>query len=204
MGGKGRNCLLQLTKTHFACKKYASSQFVVINTFLKMEIVMAIRYSSSFLSLFVLGMVFAFGTAGAKNEGKLPKAAVPLTAEETKALFSGKTIDWGLAQAYWFADGTSVGYYRKGEVESFADGTWTVTQNEMCYDNTWRSNDKANPVVKDNRCAKYYRVKKVIWTENTKDEDKWQGDVWVGITKKLKKGDLVSEKAKAVKLKLNN
>jgi Protein of unknown function (DUF995) len=174
---------------------------VCINNSLKQEDFMTIRYSGFFAFSLVLGGLLAFGTADAKNEGKLPKAAVPLTAEETKALFSGSTINWGDAQAYWAPDGTSIGYYHKGKVKSFAEGTWTVNGNEMCYDNGWRDADKTKPVFNDNRCAKYYKVKKVIWTENTKDEDKWMGDIWTGINKKLKKGDLVSAKATALKAK---
>jgi hypothetical protein len=163
---------------------------------------MAISHSGVFVSSLIFSALLALGAADAKNEGKLPKAAVPLTAEETKAIFSGSTINWGDAQAYWATDGTSIGYYHKGKVESFAEGTWTVIGNEMCYDNGWRDADKSKAVFKDNRCAKYYKVKKVIWIENTKDDDKWMGDIWTGINKKLKKGDLVSAKATALKAKL--
>jgi hypothetical protein len=146
-------------------------------------------------------MTFTAGVAFAKNKGKLPKGAVPLSAEEVKAIYVGKTIDWKPAKAYWSADGTTIGYYPVKGDEAFAEGTWSVNGNELCYENTWHGKDKTKP-FNEKRCSKYYKVKKVIWTENTKDDDKWQGDIWTGVEKKLKKGDSVSKKALELKAKL--
>ena len=162
---------------------------------------MSFQVLKIFIPTLLVGIFGVSGMTVAKNDGKLPKAAVALSEEETKTLFSGKTIDWSVAQAFWFADGTSIGYYRQGKVESFAEGVWTVNGNEMCYENNWHNIDKTKPDVKDKRCAKYYKVKKVIWTENTKDEDKYQGDIWPGVTKKLKNGDLVTKNVQTLKLK---
>lgn len=139
--------------------------------------------------------------AFAKNQGKLPKDSLPLSAEETKAIFAGKTIDWKPAKVYWSADGTLTGYYPTKGDEGFGEGKWFVNGNELCYDMTWHGKDKTKP-FNENRCAKYFKAKNVIWIENTKDVDKYQGDKWTGIEKKLKVGDTVSKSAQELKLKL--
>ena len=71
--------------------------------------------------------LLAAPAALAKNSGKLPKGAVPLTEAEVHSLYDGKSINWTVAYALWRADGTVSGYYPKKGDEGFADGTWTVT-----------------------------------------------------------------------------
>ncbi len=152
----------------------------------------------------VLVLIFSAGLASsaiAKNSGKLPKGAVPLSTEETKAIYSGKTINWKLAQTYWSPDGKAIGYYPVKGKEGFGEGTWTVTGDEMCYHLEWRGADKAAKPFINDVCAKYYKSGKQIWIENTKDVEKYQGDIWTGIEKKLTAGDKASAQANAYKTK---
>ena len=144
---------------------------------------------------------FTPSDAFANNEGKLPKDSLPLSAEETKAVFAGKTIDWKPAKAYWSADGTITGYYPVKGQEGFGEGKWSVNGNELCYDMAWHGKDKTKPFL-SNKCEKFFKARNVIWIENTKDEDKYQGDIWNGIEKKLTAGDAVSKSAKELKAKL--
>lgn len=137
----------------------------------------------------------------AKNSGKLPKGAVPLTEAQVHALYDGKSIDWKLAQAHWNADGTAIGYYGKKGDEGFAEGTWTVKGNEMCYDMQWRGKDKVKAPFKDNRCQTLYYSGKKLWVVNTKDEDKYSNDVWTGLEKKITSKDLVTKNYDAIKVK---
>jgi Protein of unknown function (DUF995) len=153
-----------------------------------------------FRYMLIFGVLLATDAALAKNDGKLPKGAVPLSAEETKALLAGNSINWGAAQIYWAPNGSLVGHYKKGKDESFAEGKWTVNGNEMCEDNIWHGKDKSKP-LQEGTCKKFYKLGKIIWTENTKDQEKYQGDFWDGIDKRIKKGDIASKKAQAVKLK---
>jgi Protein of unknown function (DUF995) len=139
--------------------------------------------------------------ADAKNQGKLPKGAVPLSESESKAVYAGKTIEWNPALAYWREDGTVIGYYPVKGKEAIGEGTWTVKGNELCYTITWRGADKAGKPFVEDACAKFYKAGKAIWTENSKEEDQYQGDIWKGIEKKLKSGDKVSAKFNALKAK---
>lgn len=144
-------------------------------------------------------IISAFAFANAANSGKLPKDAKPLTAEEAQGVFAGKTINWQPAKAYWRPDGSAIGYYPVKGDEGFAEGTWKVSGNQICIYLEWRGKDKAKAPYIEDTCAKYYTSKGKIWVENVKDDPKWQGDIWSGIEKKLKKGDSVSKKAAALK-----
>jgi hypothetical protein len=151
--------------------------------------------------LAVAAMLAVAGGVGAKNSGKLPKGAVPLSAEEVHALYDGKSINWKPTVALWKADGSVMGYYPvKGE-ESFADGTWTVKDNEWCYHMEWRGKDKTKAPYVEDACQTLFRAGKKLWVVNTKDQDKYQGDVWTGLEKKLTSKDLVTAKYTALKAK---
>lgn len=137
----------------------------------------------------------------AKNSGKLPKGATPLTAAEVHALYDGKSINWKPAVALWRPDGTVIGYYPVKGQESFADGTWTVKDNEWCYHMEWRGKDKTKPPYVEDACQTLHHAGKKLWVVNTKDQDKYQGDVWTGLEKKLTSKDLVTAKYTALKAK---
>ncbi|MFO1035136.1 MAG: hypothetical protein U1E15_14140 [Hyphomicrobiales bacterium] len=53
----------------------------------------------------------------------------------------------------------------------------------------------------EDTCQKLYRAGKKLWIENTKDQEKYQGDVWTGLEKKLTSKDLVTAKYQAIKAK---
>lgn len=156
------------------------------------------------ISLTVLAISLALPAALpalAKNDGKLPKNAKPLTEEEAKAIYSGKTIDWQPSRVYWRPDGTAIGFNPKKGQEYFTEGTWTARGNEVCLHLEWHGPNKAKPPYLEDLCAKYYSDGKKIWVENTKDDPQYMGDIWTGIEKKLKKGDTASEQALALKAK---
>ena len=137
----------------------------------------------------------------ARNEGKLPKNATPLSAEQTKAVYAGKTINWKPARVYWNPNGTAIGIYPKKGDEYFSEGTWTVKGNEICYHLNWHGAKKAKKPDIEDGCEKFYFEGKKLWIENTKKEPKWQGDIWSGIESKLKTGDSASKPALALKTK---
>lgn len=140
----------------------------------------------------------------AKNEGKLPKGAVPLSAEDAKAMFLGNTIDWKPARVYWNPDGTALGYNSEKGKEYVGEGTWTANGNEVCYDMKWRGGDLKVPYP-ESVCDQLFRVGKQIWTKNTKNsEDKYFGDIYSGMDKKFLKGDKITKKANALKVKLGD
>jgi hypothetical protein len=77
--------------------------------------------------------------ARATNDGTLPESAIPLTAAETQALYVGHTakydIPTGVARYTWKPDGKVLATWegKNGDV-SPADGAWTVSGNQFCYD----------------------------------------------------------------------
>jgi hypothetical protein len=137
--------------------------------------------------------------AMAKNQGKLPKDATPMPSEEIRALLSGNSIDFKVAQYYFAPDGTLWGLSK----DWYADGTWTVEGNTWCLNSSWHGPKKAK---EDNytQCNEKYKVGKKIFTKNTKGEEKYLGDVSTDQEKKIRKGDIVSAKAMALKAKYGN
>ena len=137
----------------------------------------------------------------AKNSGKLPKGAVPLTEAQVHALYDGKSVDWKVSQVRWNADGTAIGYYPKKGNEGFGDGTWTVKGNEMCSDMKWRGDVKAEAPFEVITCQTLFYAGKKMWVVETKNEDKYLNDVWTGLEKKLTSKDLVTKNYNAIKVK---
>lgn len=137
--------------------------------------------------------------AEAKNQGKVPKDAVPMAPEEITKILSGNTfVPAKSTGGYYFApDGKLIGL---GSGGWFAEGSWAVTGNTWCLDSVWHGPDKSKS---ENyaQCSEKYKVGKVIYTKNTKGEDKWLGDVWSGEEKKFKKGDIVSAEVEKLKKK---
>lgn len=146
--------------------------------------------------LLVLGLVVASTGVDAKNQGKLPKGATPMTPEEITVILSGNSIDFKVAKYYFAPDHSLLGIGSNGW---FADGTWSVNGNTWCLDSLWHGPDKAKAPETFGLCSEKYKVGKIIYTKNTKGEDKYLGDIWTGEEKKIKKGDIVS--AKVAKLK---
>jgi hypothetical protein len=132
----------------------------------------------------------------AKNKGKLPKTATPMTTEEITAMLSGNSIDFKMVQYYFAPDGKLLGVDPKNKWT--ADGTWDVKGNTWCLHSVWHSPDGKKSENYE-QCSEKYRDGKKIYTKNTKGEDQWLGDITTDQEKKMKKGDIVS--AKLAKLK---
>ncbi|MGE0238719.1 MAG: DUF995 domain-containing protein [Parvibaculaceae bacterium] len=143
-------------------------------------------------------VVLATVAAEAKNAGKLPKNAVPMTTEEIKQILSGNSIDYKVAKYYFAPDGSLLGI--DGKKTWFADGTWTVTGNTWCLDSKWHGPDKASDTYA--QCEEKYKAGKKIYSKNVKGEDKYLGDISTDQEKKIKKGDIVSASVTALKKKL--
>jgi hypothetical protein len=137
----------------------------------------------------------------AKNHGRLPNGAVPMTPAEVQALLAGKTIDYKVAQYYLLPDGTLKGINQ--ERNAFADGTWHVKGNEYCLNANWHGADKAAKPFFYSQCKKFSIYNKVVWVENSKDQDQYLGDIYSEfVPKELKPRDLVSRRWDSVKKKL--
>ena len=148
----------------------------------------------------IAACALVFNLAVAKNSGKLPKGAVPLSSDEIKTLFAGNTIDFKDTLYFFLTDGSLVGFHTDKSGNSFADGKWSVNDNEFCLDTSWYGKDKSAKPFLFALCYKFYKVNKVIWTENNKGgEEKDLGAIYTGQDKKIKKGDLISAKVTALK-----
>jgi len=142
----------------------------------------------------------AVNVAIAKNSGHLPKDAAPLSSDDIKLLFSGNTIDFKDTLYFFKPDGSLVGIHTDKSGNSFADGKWSVNDNEFCLDSSWHGKDKAAKPFLFALCYKFYKAKNVIWTENNKGgEPKDLGAIYTGQDKKIKKGDLITAKVTALK-----
>ncbi len=139
------------------------------------------------------------GAAFAKNEGKWPKDAVALSAADVTAFFAGHTVDFRETLYYFSPDGSLVGYHKDKKGDGFADGNWDVNGNEFCLHSSWHGKDKSAAPFLYTWCNKLMKAKKVVWAQNTKSEDQYLNDIYTGLDKKLKKGDLVSKKIATLK-----
>ena len=149
--------------------------------------------------LFVLASAPTF----AKNSGTLPADAVAMTPDQITQKVTGRTITWKISSYHFGKGGKVVGYYN-GDNKSkpgFADGTWKVDGNEMCFDVNFRGEDKSQPPYNFVQCNQFYVSKNVIFTRRTvsKNEDQYIGDISDDWTKLLKSADLVSAKTDALK-----
>lgn len=138
----------------------------------------------------------------AKNQGKLPGDAKPMASGDLTKLVIGRSVDYKIAAYYFNPDGHVIGV--GGKNDGFAEGTWTITDNEFCFVTDWKGADKAKPPFHYEKCQKFYLSKTVVYAENTKSEDQWLGDKYQfnqGEGKKYKDGDLLSARFTAVKTK---
>ena len=75
-------------------------------------------------------MMFAYSSSSVAD--KLPKSAKPLTTDEVKAIYSGKSVVWSKTNAFYFSpDGVTKGY----NGSYYIDGKWEVKDNIMCMMN---------------------------------------------------------------------
>lgn len=142
--------------------------------------------------------------AMAKNDGKLPKNAKPLTAEETTRVYVGNTVKYnvGFGTVYytWLPDGKLFGVLdKKNGGHGWADGTWTVKDNLFCFKADWK-NAAGETAETYAPCKEWFRAGKQLWTKNVSgDDDKYLGDIYSDEVKKMSKGDKVSGRIETVK-----
>jgi hypothetical protein len=146
--------------------------------------------------------------ARATNDGTLPESAIPLTAAETQALYVGHTakydIPTGVARYTWKPDGKVLATWegKNGDV-SPADGAWTVSGNQFCYDADFHSTDTGKSVHHESLCRQWWKAGKVLWLKNASgDEYQHQGDIYRSEYANLTKGDQLSAKYAKFKAKL--
>ena len=144
----------------------------------------------------------------ATNDGTLPEGAIPLTAEEIQALYVGHTakydIPTGVARYTWKANGKVLATWegKNGDV-SPADGAWTVSGNQFCYDADFLSIDTGKSAHHESVCRQWWKAGKVRWLKNASgDEYQHQGDIYRSEYANLTKGDQVSAKYAKFKAKL--
>jgi len=139
--------------------------------------------------------------AEAKNKGKVPKEATPLTAQEVTAIFAGRTFTYTPVPTIYFnPDGTLIGFENYKGNEHFMDGKWTVDGNESCREMHVHGADKS----KDGQfteCRKFYKVGNVIYSQFTKGWPELMGDVSKDSEKAGKSGDAASTQANALRKK---
>jgi len=152
----------------------------------------------------VASVALAMSPALGKNEGKLPKNARPLSAEETTKVYVGNTVkynvDFGAVYYTWLPDGKLLGVLdRKNGTHSWADGTWTVKDNLFCFRADWK-NAAGEAGETYAPCKAWYRAGKQLWTKNVSgDDDQYLGDIYNDEVKKMSKGDKVSSRIETVK-----
>jgi len=74
--------------------------------------------------------------------GKLPKDAKPMTAEEVTAIYSGNSALWKLSKVYFSPEKKVMGVFGKGSKRAIFSGEWSVTDNEICMNNTAKGDPK--------------------------------------------------------------
>jgi hypothetical protein len=159
-------------------------------------------------SLLAAVSAFAISPVLAMNEGKLPEGAVPLSAAETRALYVGHTVKYilsdGVVHYTWRPDGKTLGIWEgtNGEA-SYADGNWSVSDNQFCFEATWYDNKTGKENMKYAPCKQWWKLGRARWTKNASGgEDKWLGDIYDNEIKKMSAGDQVSKKFAAIKKKI--
>lgn len=147
-------------------------------------------------SLLMISVV-ACGPALAKNQGKLPKGATPMATDDVRKVYSGNSVDFKVAKYYFAPDGSLVGLGN----DAFADGSWGVNGNEFCLNSKWHGKDKASAPSLFDLCYTYFKSGKKTWTTVTKGEAQYIGDTNDGELKKIRKGNIIGDKADKMKAK---
>lgn len=128
---------------------------------------------------------------------KLPKGATPLSSDEVRAIYSGKTGVYKVSDIYYDPNGTTKGVFGKPKATMTISGTWEVNGNERCMHN----HPKGDPKLYTD-CNAYWRSGKKIYSLWTVHYDGSKPDkvngYWTGELKLHKDGDLVSKKYMAM------
>ncbi|MFD1982649.1 hypothetical protein ACFSOZ_08165 [Mesorhizobium newzealandense] len=143
--------------------------------------------------VFLLGAVLTSFACGSAWADKLPKDAVELTADEVKAIYSGKTGFYIVSNIYYAPDGTTKGIFGKPKITTTFRGTWSVSGNEICAKNKAKGDPK---IYTD--CNKFWRSGKKVYDLWTVHYDGSKPDLKGGYAtdtlKLFKNGDSVSKK----------
>jgi Protein of unknown function (DUF995) len=149
-------------------------------------------------------------SALAGNGGVLPEGAVPLTPAEVQAIYVGHSVKYdspdSVVSFTWKPGGTILGTWegkkeKAGQV-SPADGTWSVSDNQICFDLDYYSTDTGKSVHHDSVCKQWWKVGKNRWVKNVKDQPQYQDFIYQTQNDQLVKGDLVSARYAKFKAKL--
>ena len=134
---------------------------------------------------------------GAARSEALPKSAVPLTAEEVTAIYSGHSSKWKNSNAWFAPDMSLKGIFGKKRDEVIFWGKWTVVENVVCMEAQYR-NLKKGDTGNVSDCWTWFRDnKKRLWTLWSKRFDGSKvpkNDYYRTEIKNLVAGDIVSEK----------
>ncbi|WP_181180590.1 DUF995 domain-containing protein [Mesorhizobium sp. B2-4-6] len=153
--------------------------------------------STSIRAVISISAVILGATTVAAMAVKLPKGATPLSADEVRLIYSGKTGVYRGADTYYDPNGTTRGVFGKPKAVGTFKGTWTVKGNELCEYNKSKTDTKAST-----NCNAFWRVGNKIYAlwsvhfDGSKPDK--VNDYWVGEVKQHKKGDLVSKKYAAM------
>ncbi|MEP9374974.1 DUF995 domain-containing protein [Mesorhizobium sp. KR1-2] len=144
------------------------------------------------LSAFVL----AFAPSVALSD-PLPKGAVPLTADEVHAMYSGKSSNWSESRAYFAPDGTYLIFGK--DKKWYGEGKWAVDGNKICANLTWKA--AGGKTGKADDCWTWYHNGSKYMTLWSGDKDK-KNAYAAGESKKLTAGDKVSAPFNDIKKKI--
>ncbi|MCP3054686.1 DUF995 domain-containing protein [Aurantimonas marianensis] len=161
----------------------------------------------SYLSISLIAMAISGTDAGARNEGKLPKNAEPLSSDEISKIYEGHSVNYKTKKSdifyVWLSGGKVLGIatdLKDKSSNGYAEGGWAVKENQICYNYDWFDKDR-KVVFQDEKCKEWYRSGNQVWIKNTKDEDKWIGDIYKADDelKKIIQKDVVSGRFEKVK-----
>lgn len=129
---------------------------------------------------------------------ELPKAAAKLKSDELRAIYSGKTANWSVSQAFFAPDGSAKLVTR--DRSAYGDGEWSVSGNRVCLKLKFTS-VSSSKTGKSTMCWDWYKDGKKYWTLYSKRFDKTRPtkkDYYQEEIRKLTSGDSVSAKHSAL------
>lgn len=144
-----------------------------------------------------ISAVILVATTGAAVADKLPKGATPLSSDEVRLIYSGKTGVYNVSDVYYDPNGTTKGVSGKPKARNTFKGTWIVDGNQHCMYNK----PKGDPRTYTD-CNAYWRAGNKVYSLWTVRYDGSKvdkvNDYWTGAVKQHEKGDLVSKKYAAM------
>ena len=140
-----------------------------------------------------IGAVILGATTVAAVADKLPKGATPLSADEVRSIYSGKTGVYSVSDIYYDPNGVTKGVFGKPKAKVAFKGTWAVKGNEMCMYNKSKGETKTST-----DCNAYWRAGNKVYSLWSVHYDGSKpnkvNDYSPNEIKNYKTGDLVSKK----------